>query len=323
MDASRTAIFEHDMREAADLGTITTIRLKLLYYAAARRLFHRSLRARLAEDLAEDPIFRRIDLFLKDDGGMFKRYAYGIANRTCPLRSARVLVPGVGYGRNLAQLAAFRPREIVAFDLYEYPEDWEHLARTLFDRFGVRTAFFKGDFDAIPAPERSTFDAIISDAVLEHVPDLPGFMANSATLLREGGIFFASFGPIWYGPSGDHVEWGPDNLFDHLLLSREKYVAQSKKRVAVSAHDSCDPGFMGQEELFSYLASADYAKHLLDHPAFEPNLFAAKISSKALSFFSRHPDFHTVLDKRGLPRFDRFCSGFYAWLTRRSPIIRT
>ncbi|MEK7608642.1 MAG: class I SAM-dependent methyltransferase [Patescibacteria group bacterium] len=323
MDATRQAIFDHDLDEAQGWGVRAIIRLKLFYYLFSRIRQNRTLREELRPALGENGIARKIDLFLRDDGGMFKHYAYGRIQGRRSLRGARVLVPGVGYGRNLAQLAAFRPKEIVAFDFYEYPEDWEYLKKSLGERFGVNITFLTGDFDVVPESYRGSFDAIVSDAVLEHVPDLPKFMSYSELFLKEGGVFFASFGPIWYGPSGDHVEWGPDNLFDHLLLSRAAYAKQVAARIAVAEHDSCDPGFMGQEELFSYLAVDTYLNELLRRPSFEKMCIAAKISSKAVALFRRHPNFHRTLDEANIPLFDRFCSGFYVWLVRRGPETKT
>jgi len=49
---------------------------------------------------------------------MFKIYVYNVYNKLYPIKDSYILVPGCGYGRNICQLASFRPKEIIAFDIY-------------------------------------------------------------------------------------------------------------------------------------------------------------------------------------------------------------
>jgi hypothetical protein len=51
-------------------------------------------------------------------------------------------------------------------------------------------------------PQRRTYDAILSIAVLEHLTDLPFMLARSGLLLCEGGTFRAGF------PSEGGLLWG-------------------------------------------------------------------------------------------------------------------
>ncbi len=320
MDPHHAEVLANDDREVHSLKARLVIALKLWYYALQRPVMDLVLRRRLRPILGSDPVFKRVTRFLYGEGGMFRRYAYGKCDRLHSLRGSSVLVPGVGYGKNLLQLAAFRPKEIIAFDLYDYPEVWAELTRTLREEFGVPITFLKGDYDVVPEERAGTFDFIISDAVLEHVPDMPGFAAGSAKFLKPGGIFYASFGPLWYGPSGDHVTWGGGwRLFDHLLLSKEAYAAQLQERSLRSVqNDSCDPGFMVQEGFFSYVKAAEYLDDLAA-AGFALSDVEVKIPAGNIELLRRDRELNAALDRAGAPLFDRFANGFYLWLEKKSP----
>ena len=146
-----------DDREVRDVRERLTIRSKLAWYAMTRTGMSARLKRELLwarSTLKDDPVFQRVDMFLNGDGGMFKQYAYRICDKLRPIRSSSVLVPGIGYGQNLLQLAAFRPKEIVAFDLFDYPEEWSFVAAKAKKDFGVPVTFYKGDFDALPADRK-------------------------------------------------------------------------------------------------------------------------------------------------------------------------
>lgn len=316
MDAHQLEMIAIDEAEVRDPLRRLSIRAKLAWYAASRPVMSARLKRDLlsfSPRLAADPVFKRVNLFLNGDGGMFKEYAYGLCDQLRPLRDSRVLVPGIGYARNLMQLAAWKPKEIVAFDLYEYPKIWAMMAKKIKDEFGVPVTFYKGDFDALPREKIGKFDLVVSDAVLEHVPDMPKFAAGSRELLKEGGIFYASFGPLWYGPSGDHAEWGTEKIFDHILLSKEDYEKQLREHPPqVADDDSCDTGFMIQEDLFSHLRAAQYLEEM-DRNGFKMIDLRAKVSPRAIRFLAARPDIVAALDARGLPAFDRYSGGMYIW----------
>lgn len=74
-----------------------------------------------------------------------------------------------------------------------------------------------------PLPS-STFDLIVSNAVLEHVLDVPKFAAEVARLLKTGGYFYAIIHNFYSLSGGHNLEWAfPDELpssnvppWDHL-----------------------------------------------------------------------------------------------------------
>jgi SAM-dependent methyltransferase len=316
MEPNYAVAIANDEAEVHRLARRLAIRAKLFWYSFSRPVMNFLLKRRLlalAPRLASDPVFKRVNLFLNGDGGMFKQHVYRLCDRLRPLRGSRVLVPGIGYCKNLLQLAAWRPKEIVAFDLYEYPEVWPVMVKKVKEQFGVDVSFYKGDFDALPAAKLGKFDFVISDAVLEHVPDLPKFAAGSYEFLNPGGVFYASFGPLWYGPCGDHVTWGEDQLFDHLLLPKEEYDKQLRaSEMKASDQDSCDPGFMIREKLFSYLHANQYLEEM-DKAGFKTLQLYSKVQPLSLKLLRKRPDVAAALDAKGEPAFDRFSGGLYIW----------
>jgi SAM-dependent methyltransferase len=168
----------------------------------------------------------------------------------------------------------------------------------------------------VPPEDLGSFDAVVSDAVLEHVPDMKAFARGAEAALKEGGIFYASWGPLWYGPGGDHVAWGEGaSLYSHLLLDSEEY----RKRLATNPQkgdDSCDTGFMLEKELFSYLKSEEYFRELAA-AGFEFVDCEAKISPLALKALWEDKDLDAALDRKGAPAFDRYCGGYYLWAKKR------
>jgi SAM-dependent methyltransferase len=88
----------------------------------------------------------------------------------------------------------YHPRARV-YDVVEpFRELWEDSPY----RNSVRTIFR----DIAEVPEQSAYDLVLSVAVLEHLTDLPGIVARSAILLREGGRMCAAF------PSEGGLLWG-------------------------------------------------------------------------------------------------------------------
>jgi len=312
-------ILEHDLRQANSLYSKSLIDLKLLYYFFQRPIADFFLRRFLEKKLNHNQVLKEVDKFLFNEGGMFKNYVYKTCDKFYSLKNSIVLVPGAGYGKNLLQLAVFRPKTIFAFDLYNYDTEWQYVSKLAKKNFGVEIKFFQGDFDVVPKEFLGSFDFIISDAVLEHVKDLNNFAEFSYKFLKPGGIFYASYGPIWYGPGGDHIEWGRGKeMYDHLLLKEEEYKKRFSERfakLALDNFDSCEGYWMAKEKLFSYLKAEEYLK-ILYAIGFKKLKTYAKISTGAIETLKKEKDLFKKLDKINAPLFDRFCSGFYLWMKK-------
>jgi SAM-dependent methyltransferase len=79
----------------------------------------------------------------------------------------------------------------------------------------------------------SSFDAVLTLSVLEHMTPLPAGVREIYRILKPGGHFYALFGPAWSSPYGHHIyERAGDPLLDftcwqmpahmHLLCSPEE-----------------------------------------------------------------------------------------------------
>ena len=252
-----------------------------------------------------------MDRILLNDGGMFKEYVYGICNRIHPIRGSNILFPGCGYGLHLITLSRFKPKRIVAFDLYEYKNEWDFL-QEIIKKNGVDIIFLNSDIGHPSINKLAPFDWVITDAVLEHVSDLNSFLKECYALMRGNGRFYAGFGPIWYGPGGDHIDWGLEGLFNHLLLSENDYNAKLFSLNSDKEGDSTEGVFMVKNRLFSYLHAKEYLG-ILEKCGFLKESLWVKFSTNAWKYFKRYPERETVLQNQGVDLFDRYCSGMYIW----------
>jgi len=69
---------------------------------------------------------------------------------------------------------------------------------------------------------------------------------------------------------------------------------------------------MFENNLFSYLKSEEYI-NFFENSGFRVEKLFAKISIQALHFLKRNKGFMKSLNRKNVPEFDRFCSGFYLW----------
>jgi len=53
--------------------------------------------------------------------------------------------------------------------------------------------------------------------------------------------------------------------------------------------------------------------NILDKAGFKKLLLWTKISSPAINLFKNNQDLYQILDAKGVPKFDRFCSGLYLY----------
>ena len=301
-----------DLIETTDRLSRAIVSFKLLYYRLQRPIASFILRRVLSRRGAD---VSYVDRFLVNDGGMFKSYTYDLCDRLSPIKGSKILVPGVGYGKNILQLASLKPSLIVAFDPYGYTEEWEFLVVEVKGRFGVDLVFVRGDESSVPEEYKGVFDIVISDAVFEHVNNLPKFIGQIKSFLKDGGLMYASFGPVWYGPSGDHIDWGDAKLYDHLLLDDQEY-EESLDKMEEGITDSTTPTYIARSKMFSYLKVQEYLD-VLDKESFKNELICAKISTRALSLL-KSDKVNEILNNANVPSFDRYCGGIYLWTRLKS-----
>ncbi len=127
-------------------------------------------------------------------------------DRFLPLAGRSVLVAGCGTGRDVESWVKSRPRRVVGLDWFRYDSAWT-MWRERFAHVapGVDVEFGQADLACLDALPPSSFDVVGSDAVFEHLKDLPRTLAQFRRALKPGGILYATFGPLWHAWGGDHV----------------------------------------------------------------------------------------------------------------------
>lgn len=246
-------------------------------YPALNALVHPWLAARHAS-----PQFRP-DLWLWGQrGNDYERHRRRV-DRLLPLKGARLMVAGCGTGRDLESWMAMQPSQVAAVDWFRYDRAWS-MWQDRFSRTAPRTEvrFLQGDLAYMADLEDDSFDVIGSDAVFEHLRDLPGVLAECRRLLRPGGLLYATFGPLWFGWGGDHIS-GYDNVesgFNHLVLSPDAWL-RYVDAAGSDGHSEHDGRTWIRHDLFSRLRTTEYLA-CLDAAGFQREFVSAIVDPRAI-----------------------------------------
>ncbi|MBU0455243.1 MAG: class I SAM-dependent methyltransferase [Gammaproteobacteria bacterium] len=200
--------------------------------------------------------------FFIEEGGYRNLDYLSQANHLYRLKNKEILIIGCGYGKHLFTIAEkFQPKKMHCIEPFPHAI-WEELKREIETRTNVSTQFYAATMEeAAKLIEPNSIDCCLSDAVLEHVQNMSAFMKAVCDVLKKNGGFYASFGPLWYSPSGDHQNWGSGHEYDHLLLSPTEYREQWEK-YRLNHKDENYPTealCMYENKLFSYLKPQEYA----------------------------------------------------------------
>jgi SAM-dependent methyltransferase len=129
-------------------------------------------------------------------------------DRFPPLGGQRVLEIGCGFGGLLAALEQ-RGSEAVGIDIDQRRADYV--------RSRGHTAEV-ADAAELPFPDAS-FDVIVTDSVIEHLPDLFGSLREARRVLRPGGTLYGVWGPSWLTYNGPHLVKCLGIPWVHLIFS--------------------------------------------------------------------------------------------------------
>lgn len=172
----------------------------------------------------------------------------------------RILVAGCGTARDVESWLKLGPAHIAGVDWFSYNRAWMLWTRR-FEKIApqVDIKFSQADLVRLTNFADSSFDLVGSDAVLEHVKDLPAVLDEFYRVLKPGGVLYAAFGPLWYGYGGDHVSGydSPYSGYNHLLLTGhdyEKYI----EAMGPYSHSEHDGRTWIAHDLFSRLKPREY-----------------------------------------------------------------
>lgn len=239
---------------------------------------------------------RRPDLVLHGQrGNDYERHRRRVAGYVGGLEGKDVLVFGCGTGKDVPSWLVHRPRRLVGFDYFAYPDEWAALKAA---HPGANLDFHRQpEGEATVSPE--SFDVLASDAVLEHLRDAKGYLVALMRLLKPGGLFYSSFGPTWFGPGGDHLSGydGLGNVYAHLEKSPADYQAyvEAFSPPALDRPED-DPRLWIRHDLFSRLTLEEYLA-LFEPCGLEPLFVSYIVDPRALAFRKRHPDRYAALMK--------------------------
>jgi len=294
MDYQRTPWMESYQRTRTPLA-------KRAIYKVVRPLLSRRAVRELSPGLVTET---RPDLVLFSRGMPLEhRRRWGALGT--PLSRATILVQGTGTGWDVISWAALRPREIIATDLFPFPDSWPEVADYCRQRFGVRVRFEAAPLEDHGFLADGSVDLAVSDAVLEHCVDLGAVMRETRRVLKPGGRVYASYGPLWYGPGGDHFSGrgGLQHIYDHVLLEPDAYRTYfaSQRR---ETEDFQSGGRYVELDLFSKLTTREYLT-TFEAAGFEREGLVYSIGPSALRFRARPSDLWERLLVRVHPRADR------------------
>jgi SAM-dependent methyltransferase len=95
----------------------------------------------------------------------------------------------------------------------------EYARQLVRDRALTGVEFLAYDGGPVPLPDAS-FDTVFCVDVVEHLPDLPRFVADFYRVLKPGGLLLVSFGPPWRHAHGKHMWAQLPGWWTHLIFPR-------------------------------------------------------------------------------------------------------
>lgn len=232
-------------------------------------------------------------------GNDYERHRRRVASFV-PLQGRDVLVAGCGTARDVESWVNLEPRRIVGIDWFSYERAWTIWKQQFSQKApGVEVHFAQADLACMSGFPDATFDVVSSDAVFEHLKNLPEVLSEFHRILRPGGVLYATFGPLWYGWGGDHVS-GYDAVtsgYNHLLLEGKAYQCYLDG-MGAHTHSEHDGRTWIEHDLFSRLTARQYLM-CLEQAGFKRRFVSAIIDPLAVACLA-HPKF----DKSRVAHFD-------------------
>lgn len=241
------------------------------------------------------------DLVLSSQrGNDYARHRRRVSALLGGLAGRSVLVFGCGSGKDLPSWLEHQPGQLVGTDLFAYPAHWQALQAS---HPHTSVDFLSGP-EAAASLTPESFDLVASDAVLEHLKTPEAELQKIVRALKPGGLFYSTFGPLWYAYGGDHLSgWdSPANAYAHLVMSPDDYAAYVEAYRPVNAVErpEDDPRLWVREDLFSRLDLDEYATLLTQTLGLKPVFVAYILEPRFGKLQSEQPEtVRAVLEKTG------------------------
>ena len=181
-----------------------------------------------------------------------------------PIKKRDILVAGCGTARDIESWVKLEPRRVIGIDWFSYERAWSKWKQRFEELVpSVEVNFAQADLSHMTLFPDASFDLVSSDAVFEHLKNLPDVLSEFHRVLRPGGLVYATFGPLWFSWGGDHVS-GYDVVtsgFNHLVLEHEAYL-RYLDNMGEHTHSEHDGRTWIKHDLFSRLKPREYLRCL-------------------------------------------------------------
>ena len=234
--------------------------------------------------------------------------------RYAELEGKRILVLGVGFGPELQYWVPHNPAFIAGTEVLNYEKAWATVKQHY---RGTNIEFMRTRGSDLSCFEDESFDFATSTAVLEHVQEVPEMMAETARVLRPGGIAALCFGPLWNTFGGDHFSGNDafENGYNHVLLDKEEYEAYLDA-APLREGGLADGRVWIRQKLFSYLKANEYVE--IFQQKFDILYLRVHLSIKGLKYRARFPDrYREMVRKRELSDTEPLIGAMEAFLRRK------
>ena len=211
------------------------------------------------------------------------------------LNNASIFVQGTGSGWDVCSWALYKPRRIVAIDLFKF-DNWPEVVEYC-NNLGVDVEFLVGSLDTDNGIDEK-FDLIASDAVFEHCVNFQSVVEQSFALLKPNGRLYANYGPLWNCAGGDHLSGIDDlvNSYNHISLSVDQY-SDYVNEVSVGVESFQGGARYIELDLFSKLSTNEYLQ-CYENCGFQIEDLHIEVSKRACEFEKKYPALIKKLEQK-------------------------
>ena len=171
--------------------------------------------------------------------------------------------------------------------------------KTVEQDFGCEVEFHVSSLTEMNFLEDETIDMCVSDAVFEHVQDPLRMMLETRRVLKKQGIVYATYGPLWFGPGGDHFsgrDGALENVYNHIRIENDeymKYYQAHKKEV----EDFQSGGRYIEIDLFSKLHTDAYFD-VYKETGFKIDDLIFELSGSGIAYKDAYPSEFQAMQKK-------------------------